>query len=164
MRPEMQKKAIIVKEILEKVKNSKSMVVAEYHNLTVKQLDDLKNQLREKNVELKVYKNNLVSLAVKEAGFSELDPFLVGPNAFAFGIEEEITPAKILAKFAKKNPALKLKAGIYGQAVLDTASIIEIASLPTKEELIAKFMSLLQYPLRKFAVLCDEIAKKQATA
>ena len=162
MKPALQKKTAVVKEIVDNLKTVNSAVIVEYQKLTVAEFTELRRTLTEKSVSIKVYKNNLVSLAAKEAGFGELDQFLTGPNAFAFGTGEEMAAAKTLAKFAKKHPALKLKAGIYEGKVLDTKAITEIALLPTKDELLSMFASSLLYPLRMFAIAVKEIAKTRS--
>ncbi|AGM26571.1 50S ribosomal protein L10 [Spiroplasma syrphidicola EA-1] len=162
MKPALQTKVAVVKEITDNFKNANSAVVVEYQKLTVAEFTQLRRMLAEQDVSIKVYKNNLVDLAAKEAGFADLSAFLTGPNAFAFGTGEQMAAAKTLAKFAKTHPALKLKAGIYEGKVLDTKGIVEIASLPTKNELIAMFASSLLYPLRMFAIGVKEIAKTRS--
>ncbi|WP_424526482.1 50S ribosomal protein L10 [Spiroplasma endosymbiont of Glossina fuscipes fuscipes] len=159
MKPAMKIKTAVVSEIANNFKTANSAVIVEYQKLTVAEFTELRRMLTKEDVNIKIYKNNLVSLAAKETGFAELDQYLTGPNAFAFGVGEQMAAAKTLAKFAKKHPALKLKAGIYEGKVLDTKAIIEIALLPTKDELLAMFASSLLYPLLMFAIAGKEIAK-----
>ncbi|WP_338955084.1 50S ribosomal protein L10 [Spiroplasma endosymbiont of Polydrusus cervinus] len=162
MKPAMKIKTAVVNEIINNFKTSNSSVVVEYQKLTVAEFTELRRMLTKKEIKIKVYKNNLVNLAAKEAGFVELDQFLTGPNAFAFGMGEQMAAAKNLAKFAKTHPAIKLKAGIYEGKVLDTKAIIEIAALPTKDELLSIFASSLLYPLYMFAIAVKEIAKTRS--
>lgn len=162
MKPAMKIKTAVVSEIANNFKTANSAVIIEYQKLTVAEFTQLRRMLTKEEVSIKVYKNSLVSLAAKEAGFAELDQFLTGPNAFAFGAGEQMAAAKTLAKFAKTHPALKLKAGIYEGKVLDTKAIIEIALLPTKDELLAMFGSSLLYPLRMFAIAVKEIANTRS--
>ncbi|MFX4056926.1 MAG: 50S ribosomal protein L10 [Spiroplasma sp. hy2] len=159
MKPAMKIKTAVVNEIVNNFKNANSAVIVEYQKLTVAEFTELRRMLTKQDVNIKVYKNNLVSLAAKEAGFAELDQFLTGPNAFAFGTGEQMAAAKTLAEFAKIHPAIKLKAGIYEGKVLDTKAIVEIAALPTKDELLSMFGASLLYPLRMFAIAVKEIAK-----
>ncbi|WP_425378335.1 50S ribosomal protein L10 [Spiroplasma endosymbiont of Polydrusus pterygomalis] len=158
----MKIKTAVVNEIVNNFKTTNSAVVVEYQKLTVAEFTKLRRILTKQKVNIKVYKNNLVNLAAKEAGFVELDKFLTGPNAFAFGMGEQMDAAKTLAKFAKTHSAIKLKAGIYEGKVLDTKAIIEIAALPTKDELLSMFASSLLYPLCMFAIAIKEIAKTRS--
>ncbi|MGP1568360.1 MAG: 50S ribosomal protein L10, partial [Peptoanaerobacter stomatis] len=112
----MGKKAIALKEqivesIAEKIKNSQSCVVIDYKGLTVEEDTELRKKFREANVEYKVYKNTMVRRAAEKVGNMEKfdDVNLVGPNAFAFGVDDAIIPAKIAKDFAKTHPKLELK-------------------------------------------------------
>ncbi|AKU79284.1 50S ribosomal protein L10 [Spiroplasma turonicum] len=157
-RPAHAKKTQVVNEIVSKIKNCKGMVIAEYKNLSVAQITDLRNLALEENVFIKVYKDSLFTRAMEELKINGLDAFLTQQNIFLFSEEDPIKPAKLVAKFSKKNPDLKLKAGIYEGNVMDTAAITEIAMLPSKEELYSMFASSLIYPLRQFMLTVKEIA------
>ncbi|AGR40740.1 50S ribosomal protein L10 [Spiroplasma taiwanense] len=161
-RPAHAKKSEIVKEISEKIKNSKGMVIAEYKKLTVAQMTSLRNKAREQGIFIKIYKDSLVRRAVEELKIQGLDAFLIQQNIYIFSEEEALLPAKLVADFAKKNPDLKLKAGIYEGNVMDTAAITEIALLPSKEDLYSMFASSLIYPLRQFMLTVKEIAKTRS--
>lgn len=135
-----------IKEISAKISAAKSLVVAEYAGLTVKNLQALRKDLKAKGVELKVYKNRLFRVASNEAGYN-LDESLIGPNIYAFGMEDDISPAKVLAKFAKNHEALKLKAGIYEGSVIDSTGVAEIALLPSLEEALTMLATSLLAPV-----------------
>jgi len=137
-----------VKEIVEKINASEALVVAQFAGLTVAETQDLRKQLKEKGVELKVYKNRLVKLAMEEAGFGSINEELTGPNAFAFGMEDGISPAKVLAEFAKEHEALKLKAGTYEGKVIDVEELNIIATLPTKEEALTMLAMSMIAPIK----------------
>lgn len=147
-----------VKEIVEKINASEALVVAEYAGLTVKETQELRAQLKEKGVELKVYKNRLVKLAMEEAGFGEINSELTGPNAFAFGMEDGISPAKVLAEFAKKHEALKLKAGTYEGKVIDLEELQVIATLPSFEEALTMLAMSMMAPLKYVSVGMNTLA------
>ncbi len=136
-----------VDEILGKVKAASAIVIVEYAGLTVKETQELKAQLKEAGVEMKVYKNRLVKIALEEAGLGDLATGLVGPNAFVFGSENDIAPAKILAKFAKDHDALKLKAGTYEGNVIDAEGVAQIATLPSLEEALTMLASSMLAPV-----------------
>lgn len=144
IRPE---KEAIVAEIKEKLAGAKSAVVADYRGLTVAEVTELRKKLREAGVEYKVYKNTLVRLAAKETGLEGIIEYLTGPNAIAFGMQDPVTPAKILSQFAKDHKNLEIKAGILEGKILDFDGIKALAELPSKEVLVAKLLGTLQAPI-----------------
>lgn len=154
------KKAQVL-EITEKVSNSASTVVVEYRGLSVAEVTDLRRQLREENVELKVYKNSMTSRAVEAAGFEGLKEHLTGPNAVAFS-SDAVAPSRVLAKFAKKHEALVLKAGIVDGKIVDVNEIKELSSLPNKEGMLSMLLSCLQSPVRSFACVTKAVADAKA--
>ncbi|ASP27812.1 50S ribosomal protein L10 [Spiroplasma corruscae] len=158
-RPAHTKKTEVINEIASKIQSCKGMVVAEYKKLSVAQLSQLRNMAREEKIFIKVYKDSLFQRATNQLKITGLDAFLTQQNIFLFSEEDPIKPAKLVAKFSKKNPDLKLKAGIYEGNVMDTAAITEVAMLPSKEELYSMFASSLIYPLRQFMLIVKEIAK-----
>ncbi|WP_308446396.1 50S ribosomal protein L10 [Candidatus Mycoplasma mahonii] len=137
-----------VKEIVDKINNSKSLVIAEYAGLTVVQTQELRRKLKAQGVELKVYKNRLFKIAAKEAGFDGLATDLVGPNAFAFGMEDEISPTKVLAKFAKEHESLKLKMGTYEGKVIGQEELHVIATLPSYDEALTMLAMSMLSPIK----------------
>lgn len=161
-RPSHAIKAEVVKGIADKISKCQGMAIAEYKNLTVAQMTSLRNQAREKGIFIKVYKDSLFARASEELKLEGLKTFLTQQNVYLFSDDEAMAPAKLIAEFAKKNPDIKLKAGIYEGKVMDTQAITEIASLPSKEELYSMFASSLIYPLRQFMLLAKEIAKSKS--
>ncbi|QIN42788.1 50S ribosomal protein L10 [Mycoplasma capricolum subsp. capripneumoniae] len=158
-RPAHARKAEIVAEIVSKIKSAQGVAIAEYKHLTVAKMTELRVQALKQNIDIKVYKDSLVRRAVEELGLVDLIPFLTQQNVFIFSNEDSISAAKLVANFAKKNEALKLKAGIYEGKVVDTAGINEAASLPSKEELYSMFASSLLYPLRKVMAAINAVAE-----
>ncbi|AOQ21835.1 50S ribosomal protein L10 [Mycoplasma capricolum] len=158
-RPAHARKAEIVAEIVSKIKSAQGVAIAEYKHLTVAKMTELRVQALKQNIDIKVYKDSLVRRAVEELGLVDLIPFLTQQNVFIFSNEDSIFAAKLVANFAKKNEALKLKAGIYEGKVVDTAGINEVASLPSKEELYSMFASSLLYPLRKVMAAINAVAE-----
>lgn len=152
MNANKQAKVNEVSEIKNKISKSQSLVVVEYSGLTVKQLQNLRKELKTKDVELAVYKNRLFKLAAKESGLSELETDLVGQNAFAFGYSDDIAPAKILAKFAKDNEALKLKSGTYEGKVISASEVAKVATLPSFEEALTILAMQLISPVKFIGV------------
>ncbi len=150
----------LVSEIKEKFDNSNSAVVVEYRGLTVQQVTALRRQLRDENVEFKVYKNTMTRRAAEESGYTDLMPALVGPNAIAFS-EDAVAPSRVLAKFAKKNKALVIKSGVVEGKVVDYETLKELSELPNKEGMIAMLLGALQSPLRDFAWAMKQISEQK---
>ena len=147
--------------ITEKIKESKSITVIEYHNINVAKINDIRNKLRESNCEMKVYKNSLFKLAAKKANFEDINETLLGPNAFIFSYEDPLIGPKIVHGFSKKDKNIKFKSGIYDGDVCNKEEITIIAKSPSKDELIGMFASSLLHPLRMFAISVKEIANKK---
>ncbi|NLW29365.1 MAG: 50S ribosomal protein L10 [Erysipelothrix sp.] len=150
----------LVSEIKNKFDSSNSAVVVEYRGLTVQQVTALRRQLRDENVEFKVYKNTMTRRAAEEAGYSDLMPALIGPNAIAFS-EDAVAPSRVLAKFAKKNKALVIKSGVVEGKVVDYETLKELSELPNKEGMIAMLLGALQSPLRDFAWAMKQISEQK---
>ena len=153
----LSQKQAIVSEISEKMKNSDSTVVCEYRGLSVAEVTELRRNLKEENVELKIYKNTMVERAVEECGFEDLKNSLTGPNALAFSTDAT-APARVLAKFAKKHKALVLKSGIVEGKVVDEATIKELSLLPNRDGMLSMLLSCLQSPVSSFARVVKAVA------
>jgi len=161
MSSNLENKKAIVEEIKAKFETAQSAVVVDYRGLTVDEVTELRNKFREANVEYKVYKNNLVKIAIKGTEFEGLTVDLTGPNAIAFGIEDAVAPAKIVKDFAKTNEKLELKSGVVERVYYDNAKIMEIANLPSKEELIGRFMGSIKAPVSNFAYFLSNLMEKK---
>lgn len=142
-----EKKEQIVEEIKQKFENSSSAILIDYRGLTVEEVTDLRKQFRESGVDYKVYKNTLTELAVKSLGMDELVPFLKGPTAIAFGVEDPVAPAKIINDGIKKLKKMELKVGVVEGRVIDVEEIKALADLPSREELIAKMLGSMNAPV-----------------
>ena len=153
----LESKKEIVAKIGESFKDSSALVIVEYRGLTVAQLSELRKSLKAVNASFNVYKNTLVARASKEAGYVDLDQYLSGSNAYVFSKEVSDGP-KVLAKFAKKNEALVIKAGLVEGQVMDANGIKAVAALPNREGLISMFLSCLQAPIRQFAATVKAVA------
>lgn len=157
----LEKKKQAVAEIAEKLRNSKSTVLTDYRGLTVAEMNELRKQLREAGVEYKVLKNTLTRRATAELGLSGLDQHLTGPTAIAFSNEDVVAPAKILHKFAKDHNALEIKGGVIEGRVVGLDEIKELADLPSREGLLSMLLSVLQAPIRNFALAVKAVADKE---
>ncbi|MGN0170833.1 MAG: 50S ribosomal protein L10 [Lachnospiraceae bacterium] len=150
----------IVQEISEQIKDAQSVVLVDYRGLTVEQDTELRRQLRAAGVSYKVYKNTMMRFAFKGTDFESLDVHLDGPSAMAVSSEDATAPARVLAKFAKTAPALELKGGVVEGTYYDQAGISQIATVPSREELLSKFLGSIQSPISNLARVLNQIAEK----
>lgn len=156
----------VVSEIAEKMEKAQSVVIVSYKGITVEQATNLRNKFREAGIDYKVYKNTLVRRAAAQLGkFDKFDDVnLIGTNAIAFGYEDAVAPAKIVADFAKTAPKLEFKMGYVEGEYYDASGLEALSKIPSREELIGKLLGSLKAPVSNFAYLIDAIAKKQAEA
>ena len=154
----------IVQEMSEQIKDAQSVIVVDYRGLTVAEDTQLRKQLREAGVAYKVYKNTLVNFAIKGTDFESLSDVLEGPNAFAISTTDATAPARVIAKFAKTAPALEIKAGVVEGTFYDADGMKAIATIPSREELLSKFLGSIQSPITNFARVINQIAEKGGAA
>ncbi|OZI10625.1 50S ribosomal protein L10 [Bacillaceae bacterium SAS-127] len=157
----IEQKKQLVTEIAEKFKNSATTVVVDYRGLTVSEVTELRKQLREAGVEFKVFKNTLTRRAAEMAEISGLEDSLTGPNAIAFSAEDAVAPAKILNNFAKEHEALEIKAGVLEGNVVSVEEVKALAELPSREGLLSMLLSVLQAPMRNFALATKAVAEQK---
>lgn len=169
----LQAKTKIVEEIKEKIGKSESLILVDYRGLNVEQLTELRSKYREANVEYKVYKNTMMQFAFKDLGLEEFNEYLVGPSAVAFGYDDPVQAAKITSEFSKNNKNLEVKAGIVDGKIIPLDEVERLASLPSKEVLVAQvlggfnspiqgFTNVLQGTIRSLAIVLNAIAEEQA--
>lgn len=157
----IQQKQVVVDEIATKLRESVCTVVADYRGLNVAQVTELRKQLRAAGVEFQVLKNTLVRRATESTDLSALDEVLSGPTAIAFGKGDVVAPAKILSEFAKKNDALQVKGGVVEGRVVGTEQIKALADLPSREGLLSMLLSVLQAPVRNFALAVKAVGEQK---
>ena len=149
----LDKKQEIIDEIAEKTKNASAMVLFEYQGLTVEETNELRRALKESDSEFKIYKNTLVKRAFDSLKI-DLDEDLKGPKAMAFGTDA-VAPVKVLYNFAKKHPALVVKAGLIDGEKTDEAKLSELSKLPSRDGLLTMLASGLIYPLKSLSICLD---------
>jgi len=154
-------KQVRVEEITEKFKGAATAVIVDYRGLNVSQITELRKQLREAGVEFKVYKNTMTRRATEVAGLAGLNEHLTGPNAIAFSTEDVVAPAKIINDFAKKNDKLEIKAGVIEGTIASADDIKALAELPSREGLLSMLLSVLQAPMRNFALVTKAVAEQK---
>lgn len=148
-----------VAEIESKIQSNNGVFVVAYNGLTVKQAQELRHSLREVGAEMKVYKNNLVRLALKNQEQPELDDILAGPLAYVFYENEPVEPAKALKDFATKSKGvLEIKGGISEGKVVSADEVKAIAELPTKDQLLGQIAGLISGFARDIAVCVNGVS------
>lgn len=155
----------VVNEISEKFNESQSSILVDYRGLNVAEITALRKELRDNNIDYKVYKNTLARRAIADTDLSELQETLVGPTAIAFGKEDVVAPAKILHNFSKEHEALEIKGGVIEGKVATLDEIKELSTLPDYNGLVSMLLSVLQAPIRNLAYATKAIAdQKEETA
>ncbi len=147
----LQEKKEMAATLARKLKESAAGVLADYRGLTVEEDTELRNKLREANIEYKVVKNTLTRFAANEVGFEALDSILHGPTSLAISEDDPVAAAKILCEFAKKNDKLEIKAGFVDGRVIGVDEVKALAALPSKEVLIARMLGGMNAPISGFA-------------
>ena len=154
-----QYKVDMVAEIESAIENNAGVFVVSYNGLTVKQAQDLRNQLRECGAQMKVYKNNLVRIALENKEQPSLDEMLVGPLAYVFYETEPVSAAKALKEFAKKSKGvLEIKGGISDGQAVSAEEVNAIAELPTKDQLLGQIAGLINGFARDIAVCVNGVS------
>lgn len=129
------------------LENVSALWIVDYRGLTVKESQALRAEIREAGAVMKVYKNTLVQIALKDLEMPNADEALAGPSAFVFCEGDPVASAKALKDFAKKNENLQIKGGVMDGAYVNAEAVEKIAALPSREELLAKLLATMQNPL-----------------
>jgi len=143
-------KKVVVQEIAEIASTAQSAVAAEYRGLTVQQLSLLRSNARELGVYVKVIKNNLVKIAIKDTSLECMDSSLKGPLIFAFSKDELGAAAKLVNDFKKDNDLLKPVAMAVNGELIDVEKLSQIAALPNRDQAISMLMAVMKLPIEKF--------------
>ena len=154
-------KQIIIDEIKEKLDGAQAAVVIDYMGITVAEADAMRKTLREANVDYTVYKNTLIKRAIEGTDFAPLAEVLDGPSALAISTEDATAPARTLNKIIKDFKKMEFKAGVVEGTYYDKAGIEAVAEIPSRDELIAKFMGSIQSPVSKFVRTLAAIAEEK---
>lgn len=139
-----------VEELRADLADAKSVILACHQGIEVNKVNELRSQFRKQGVEYRVIKNTLASIAVQGTDMEPLADYFVGPIAIAFSREDAIAPAKIAKEFAKKVDKFQIRAGYMEGQVFDATGVERLADMPSKDELRATFLGLLQAVPSKF--------------
>ena len=156
-----QQKQTYISEMTAQFENSEAVLVTHYQGLNVKQLDELRKQMRKHGIQFKITKNRITKLALKNSKCKDLINLFTGPTAIALSADAIIS-AKLLTKFSKENKNLKILGGIMGKEILDIAGVANVATLPTLDEARAKIVGILRSPAQKIASILLAPASKIA--
>ena len=140
----LNEKKIVVNEIVDNIKNSESVILFQYQGLTVSEISELRNQLKEVDSKVKVYKDTLLKRALDELNVN-MDDFLEGPNAILFG-KSLLEPIKVISEYAKKHDKLDIRVGIISGDIASLDVIKEYANIPSREGLLTMLAGgMIQY-------------------
>ncbi len=149
----------VVAEVSARLKKAQTVVLAEYRGLPVEDITVLRAQARSSGVYLRVLKNTLARRAVKGTAFEKLSDQMVGP--LAYGISDDpVAAAKVLHTYAKGNDKLVIKGGMMPNYLMTAKEVGNLATMPSREELLSKLMGTMQAPIAKFVQTLNEVPSK----
>ena len=154
-----EEKAAVIEEVSAQVAQAGSIILAEYRGLTVEKITQLRKQARESGVYLRVLKNTLVRRAVQGTPYEKLADQMAGPLMYGISTDP-VAPAKLMAAFAKANDQLVLKGGAMPNVVMDIAGVQALATMPSRDELLAKLLGTMQAPVATFVRTLNEVPTK----
>jgi len=155
----IEEKKEVVAEVSERLAKAQAVVLAEYRGIPVEQITVLRSQARASGVYLRVLKNTLARRAVKGTPFEKLSDQMVGP--LAYGISEDpVAAAKVLHAYAKGNDKLVIKGGSLPNQVMNAKEVGTLATMPGREELLARLLGTMQAPIAKFVQTLNEVPSK----
>ena len=153
-------KEAVIKEVTDLAAKAQTLVMAEYRGITVADMTKLRTDARSKGVALSVLKNTLARRAVAGSSFEVVGEQMTGALSYGFS-EDAVAAAKVVADFAKTNDKLVIRGGVYGGKALDADGVKQLASIPTKEVLLAQLCGLLMSPMSRTAVVLGALAAKK---
>lgn len=155
----LEQKKQIVDEIINKLKNSESVIIFQYQGLTVEELSALRRELKNVDSDIKVYKNTLLKRAADELKIN-LNEFLEGPNAILFG-KTLLEPIKVVSEFAKKHDKLNIRVGVISGNIADISVIKEYASIPSREGLLTMLAGGMMQYVKDLAISLNLYAEQK---
>ena len=151
-----QEKEAVVAEVAAEVADAKAIVLAEYRGLEVGSMTELRRKARRSGVHLRVLKNTLARRAVKDSPFEQLADEMKGPLVYGFS-SDPVATAKVMSEFAKGHEKLVIRAGCMPNAVISAKDVAALASMPSREELLAKLLGTIQAPIAQFVRTLNEV-------
>ena len=155
----LEQKQDVVAEVSAQVAQAQSVVIAEYRSLTVADMTDLRRKARNAGVYLRVVKNTLARRAVADTPFKGLAEQMSGPLAYGISADP-VAAARVLSDYAKANDKLVIKGGAMAGQVMSAKEVGQLATMPSREELLAKLLGTMQAPIAKFVQTLNEVPAK----
>lgn len=157
----LEEKKAVVAEVGAQVAKAQAIIVAEYRGLEVGHMTQLRAKARQSGIYFRVLKNSLARRAIADTPFSGLSEHMVGPLAYGIG-SDPVAAAKVLYEFSKSNDKLVIKAGAMANHVISKSEIADLASLPSREELLSKLLGTMQAPVANFVRTLNEVPARFA--
>ena len=155
----LEQKQAVVSEVAAQLSKAQAVILAEYRGLAVGQVTELRNRARQAGIYLRVLKNTLARRAVQGTPFEKLTDQMAGP--LIYGITQDpVAGAKVLSQFAKENEKLVIRAGAMANGVMSAQDVKLLATMPSREELLAKLLGTMQAPVAKFVQTLNEVPGK----
>lgn len=158
--PKIEQKQTVIEQIKEQMVGASSIVVVDYRGLTVEQDTILRKSLRKADVTYKVFKNSMMKFAFKGTDFEQLEDVLAGPSAIAISYDDATAGPRILKQMSKDMKKLEFKAGVVEGDLFDAEGVLKVASVPSRDELIAKLLGSFKSPISSFARTIKAMAEK----
>jgi len=152
-------KQVVIDEIKDRISNANGVVLFDYRGLTDNEAKELRRSLRESGSDYKVYKNTLMSRALRDLNI-DIDESLFGPSALAYS-EDQVAPIKVLTDFAKKHPAVVLKVGIVDKEITDKAKLADLATIPSRDGLLTMLAGSLIGIVKDLSICLDLYSKEK---
>ena len=152
-------KEAVIHDVTGLAAKAQTLVLAQYRGITVADMTKLRASARSNGVSLSVLKNTLARRAVAGSGFEIASDLMTGPLVYGFS-EDAVAAARVVADFAKTNDKLVIRGGAYGGKALDVNGVKQLASIPSKEVLLAQLLGLMQSPMSRLARVLAAIAEK----
>lgn len=155
-----QQKQTVIDAIKETIEGARSIILVDYRGLSVEEDTKLRKALREEKVTYKVFKNSMMKFAFKETEFEALNDDLAGPSAIAISYEDPTAGARVILKQSKSLKKLSFKSGVVEGTYYDETTIVKIAAIPSRDELLAKLLGSFKSPISAFARTMKALAEK----
>ncbi|MCX7049018.1 MAG: 50S ribosomal protein L10 [Candidatus Sumerlaeota bacterium] len=154
----------LVAKAREQMTQAKSIVVTGYRGMSVAEMTDLRVKMRAQGVVIRVVKNRLAKIALKEAGLPAPEAHLKGPSAFVFSMKDPVAGPKILTEYAKTNAKMLVRCGIFEKVLLDAAGVAMLALLPSRGQMLGRLLGDLKSPVTRLAISLKATVSKVAYA
>ncbi|MDR1944344.1 MAG: 50S ribosomal protein L10 [Synergistaceae bacterium] len=150
-----------IDELAQKAKSSEAIFITEYRGLTVSKSTAVRKAIRATNGDMRVTKNTLMRIALRESGIPTADDIDAGPNAYVFAFSDVAATARALRDFAKErgNEALVIKGGIMGGKIISKDQVLALADLPSREVLLSQLLGVMNGPMRSFVTVLSGPAR-----